>query len=162
MKILCSLGTHSQDFSRMAKAVDELAAQIPDVEFIVQTGITKYNFKYIKTYFDFCPKNQMNQMINEADILILQGGWGGIEEAVDLGKKCVVIPRIEGIEHIHNQEQLVKKMDDLGCIVGCFDEKNLKECVLKAIKMKVQPIIKGDATAFINEALNKWFNNKQQ
>ena len=42
--ILFSLGTHSQDFSRMAKAADDYAA-ITDEKVIVQTGYTKYDDK---------------------------------------------------------------------------------------------------------------------
>lgn len=157
MKILCSLGTHTQDFSRMAKAVDELAAVMIEADFTVQTGVTKYDFKYVKEHFDYCPKDRMNQLMDEADVLILQGGWGGMEEAVDMGKKCVVMPRIEGTEHIHDQEQLVRKMDSLGCIVGCFDENKLEECVRKAMVMEVKPIDKGSATETINNALASWF-----
>lgn len=157
MKILCSLGTHTQDFSRMAKAVDELAGRMTDVEFIVQTGVTRYDFKNVKDHFDYCPKERMAQLVDEADVLILQGGWGGMEEAVDSGKRCVVIPRIEGPEHVHDQEQLVRKMDALGCIIGCFDEKKLYSCVAKALTWEVKPLAKGDATEAINTALREWF-----
>ena len=157
MKILASLGTHTQDFSRMAKAVDELAGNHPEYEICVQMGVTKYIFKNKVRCFDYCPKDKMAQLIDDADLLILQGGWGGMEEAVDKGKRCVVIPRIEGPEHIHNQEQLVRKMDELGHVVGCFDEKQLDECVEKASQMVVKPIIKGDATKYINDALKNWF-----
>lgn len=157
MKILCSIGTHSQDFSRMAKAVDELAGRMTDVDFVVQTGVTRYNFQYVNNHFDFCPKERMERLMDEADVLILQGGWGGMEEAVDNGKRCVVIPRIEGPEHVHDQEQLVRKMDALGCVIGCFDEKELEACVHKAMKMEVKPLKKGDATEAINAALKEWF-----
>ena len=99
----------------------------------------------------------MAKLVDEADVLILQGGWGGMEEAVDCGKRCVVIPRIEGLEHVHNQEQLVRKMDALGCIIGCFDENELESCVEKALTMEVKPLKKGDATDSINAALKEWF-----
>lgn len=158
MKILGSLGTHTQDFSRMAKAIDELAGKHPEYEITVQTGVTKYEFKNKVDSFDYCPKDKMVQLMDEADVLILQGGWGGMEEAVDKGKRCVVMPRIEGPEHIHNQEQLVRKMDALGHVVGCFDERQLEDCVLRAIDLKVKPIQKGSATASINEALKAWFS----
>lgn len=157
MKILASLGTHTQDFSRMAKAVDDLAGKHPEYEITVQMGVTKYIFKNNVCSFDYCPKEQMVQLMDDADLLILQGGWGGMEEAVDKGKRCVVIPRIEGPEHIHNQEQLVRKMDELGHVVGCFDEKQLDVCVEQASSMDVKPIVKGDATKYINDALENWF-----
>lgn len=99
--------------------------------------------------------------MDEADILILQGGWGGIEEAIDKGKRCVVVPRIEGAEHIHNQEQLVRKLDKMRCIIGCFNEEQLGECIKRARQMKVKPLEKGDATVCINNALNEWFGYKK-
>lgn len=68
MKILCSLGTHTQDFSRMAKAVDELAGRMADVQFFVQTGVTRYDFKNVKVHFDFCPKESMVKLVEETDI----------------------------------------------------------------------------------------------
>ena len=80
--ILFSLGTHSQDFSRMAKAADEYAATT-DERIVVQTGYTQYEFTHVKEHFDFCPKEKMQQLMDEADILVLHGGWGGICEAVD-------------------------------------------------------------------------------
>lgn len=106
--ILFSLGTHSQDFSRMAKAADDYAA-ITDEEVIVQTGYTKYDFKHVKEHFDFCPKDKMEQFMDKANILVLQGGWGGICEAVDKGKRVVVLPRRNGVEHVHDQSQVAKK-----------------------------------------------------
>ena len=160
MKILCSLGTHTQDFSRLAHAVDELAGKT-DYEFTVQTGVTKYNFKYIQNHFDYCSKDKMNQLMDEADILFLHGGWGGIEYAIDKGKRCVGVPRIEGAEHIHNQEQLVRKLDKMRCIIGCFNEEQLGECIKRARQMKVKPLEKGDATVCINNALNEWFGYKK-
>ncbi len=157
MKILCCLGTHSQDFSRLARAIDEVAGMNPDFEITVQTGVTQYQFNYIKNHFDYCPKDKIIQLMDWSDVLVLQGGWGGIEEAVDKGKHCVVVPRIDGIEHIHNQEQLVRKLDSLGCIIGCFDITNLSDCIKKAVKMQVKPLQKGDATEIINAALRNWF-----
>lgn len=108
LMILFSLGTHSQDFSRMAKAADDYAA-ITDEEVIVQTGYTKYDFKHVKEHFDFCPKDKMEQFMDKANILVLQGGWGGICEAVDKGKRVVVLPRRNGVEHVHDQSQVAKK-----------------------------------------------------
>ncbi len=157
MKILCSLGTHTQDFSRLARAIDEVAGMCSNYDITVQTGVTKYDFQHITKHFDYCPKDKMEQLMEWADILVLQGGWGGIEEAVDKGKHCVVVPRIEGLEHIHNQEQLVRKLDSLGCIIGCFDVNTLAACIEKAKDMQVTPLQKGDATGIINASLKDWF-----
>lgn len=71
--IFASLGTMDMAFVRMAKAIDEWAATTQE-EVIVQTGYTHFNYRHAKA-FDFCTKDEMQQYIKSADILILQGGW---------------------------------------------------------------------------------------
>lgn len=154
--IVVSLGTHNQDFSRLAKAIDEFALTTTE-HIVVQTGFTKYNFKNIINTFDYCSKSEMDEYIKSADIVILQGGWGAIEEAIDLGKRIVAVPRIEGLEHVHNQEQLVRKLETLNCLIGCYDIKELPKCILKAKTYNFKKLKKGNAYETINLKLNEWF-----
>ncbi len=120
MNILFSLGTHTQDFTRMAMAAEEYASQHPEHSIVVQTGYTKYQIKGVKEQFDFCPKEKMASLMTWADVLVLQGGWGGMCEAVDMGKKTIIVPRINGPEHIHDQGQVTRKMESLGCVLGVY------------------------------------------
>ena len=99
-------------FRRMAKAVDEFASHC-DEEVIVQTGYTDYDYQHAHA-FKFCTKDEMQKYIADADILILQGGWGAISEAMEQRKRMVVMPRHDKTEHIHDQFQLVEKLDALG------------------------------------------------
>lgn len=155
--ILVTLGTHSQPFNRLAKGIDDYAA-ITDEQIIVQAGVADYKMVHVTKCFDYCPKDEMNGYMNEADLLVMQGGWGGMEEAIDLGKRIVAVPRIEGDEHIHNQEQLVRKLESLGCVVGCYDIKDLPVCIEKAKTYDFKPLKKGVATGIIAEALRQWFD----
>ena len=98
--IFASLGTMDMAFVRMAEAIDEWAATTQE-EVIVQTGYTHFNYRHAKA-FDFCTKDEMQQYIKSADILILQGGWGAISEAMEQKKRIVVIPRHDKTEHIHD------------------------------------------------------------
>lgn len=154
--ILFSLGTHSQDFSRMAKAADDYAATTNE-RIVVQTGYTRYSFANVKEHFDFCSKERMMSLMDEADILVLQGGWGGICEAVDKGKRVVVMPRINGVEHVHDQGQVVRKMEELGCVLGVYDAKDLAKVIEKARTFDFKPLKRGNPS-IICETLNKWFN----
>lgn len=156
--ILFSLGTHNQDFSRMAKAADNFAATT-DERIVVQTGYTKYEFKYVKEYFDFCPKEKMQELMDIADILVLQGGWGGICEAVDKGKRVVVMPRRNGLEHVHDQGQVVHKMEDLGCILGCYNENSLPQVIEKARTFQFKPLQRGNANIIANTLLKWYYTN---
>lgn len=153
--IFASLGTMDMPFTRMAKAVDEFASQC-DEEVIVQTGYTDFDYQYAHA-FKFCTKDEMQKFISDANILILQGGWGAISEAMDLHKKIVVIPRHDITEHIHDQFQLVEKLDSLSCVIAVRDEKNLAEAVEKAKRFDFKQIKKGNAGVLIRVALQKWF-----
>lgn len=153
--IFASLGTMDMPFTRMAKAVDDFAA-VSGEEVIVQTGYTDYPYKHAKA-FRFCTKDEMQDYISKASILILQGGWGAISEAMEMHKKIVVIPRYDKTEHIHDQFQLIRKLDSLGCVIGVFDEKDLPEAVKKAESFEFKQIERGNAEGIIREKLNQWF-----
>lgn len=153
--IFASLGTMNMPFLRMAKAVDDWVGTV-DEEVIVQTGYTRYEYKHAKA-FDFCTKEEMKEYIKRADVLILQGGWGAISEAMEMNKRIVVIPRHENTEHIHDQFQLVRKLDELGCVIGVFDEKDLPSKMEQARNFTFKHLTKGNAETLIRKTLNKWF-----
>lgn len=153
--IFASLGTMDMPFVRMAKAVDEWAATI-DEEVIVQTGYTDYPYKHVKA-FKFCTKDEMQEYIAKANILILQGGWGAISEAMEKNKRIVVIPRYDKTEHIHDQFQLIRKLDDLGCVIGVFDVNELPQAIDNAKSFDFKKIEKGNAENIIKQKLSEWF-----
>lgn len=153
--IFASLGTMDMPFVRMAKAVDEWAAATGE-EVVVQTGYTDYKYKNAKA-FKFCTKDEMQDYIRRADILILQGGWGAISEAMEQRKRIVVMPRHDKTEHIHDQFQLIRKLDELGCVIGCFDEKDLPAMIEKAGTFDFKQIEKGNAERLIQNKLEEWF-----
>ena len=154
--IFVSLGTMDMPFYRMAKAVDNWAATT-DEEIIVQTGYTDYEYKHIQNVFKFCTKDEMQNYIDKAEVLILQGGWGAISEAMEKRKRIVVMPRHDKSEHIHDQFQLIRKLDAIGCVVGVFDEKELPEKIESAYHFDFQQIQKGNAQPLIEQKLNEWF-----
>lgn len=155
--ILFCTGTNRQDFTRMVKAADDYA-QTTSERIIVQYGHTHYKFKNIKECFSFCSKDDMLGLMKEADVLVLQGGCGAICEAVKMGKRIVSIPRIDGVEHIHNQEQYVRKMEELGCVIGVYDIKDLSNAIEKAKTYSFKPIEKGQGPSIIKEILYDWFS----
>ena len=152
--IFASLGTMDMPFRRMAKAVDEFASHC-DEEVIVQTGYTDYDYQHAHA-FKFCTKDEMQKYIADADILILQGGWGAISEAMEQRKRMVVMPRHDKTEHIHDQFQLVEKLDALGCVIAVLDEKDLPEAIERAKLYDFKQIKKGNAENTIREALKNW------
>ena len=106
-------------FERMAYAIDEFAATV-DEEVVVQTGWTDYPYKHVRKVFKMCTKEEMEHYQATASLLIMQGGWGAIGESMEKGKRMVVIPRYDKTEHIHDQFQLVRKLDEIKVVVGIF------------------------------------------
>lgn len=142
-------------FVRMAEAVDKLASVI-DEEVIVQTGHTDYDYQYARA-FRFCTREQMQRYLHGARIVVLQGGWGAISEAMELGKPIVVMPRHNLTEHIHDQFQLARKLHELGCVIAVEDEKELINSVREAEHHIFARLPKGNAEAMIAAKLHEWF-----
>ena len=167
--IFVSLGTMDMPFERMAQAVDRLAATCEE-EVIVQTGWTDYAYKHVAKSFKMCTKDEMALYQKEASMLIMQGGWGAISEAMEKRKRIVIIPRYDGTEHIHDQFQLIKKLNEMGAVVGVFpsienpvdyknqyDETYDKLCVAveKARTFDFKQIEKGEAECMIRRKMKE-------
>lgn len=150
--IFASFGNSPVPFPRMAKAVDEYAMESGE-EVVVQSGKTEYPFKHC-TVHPFMDKTAFMNHLKSCEVAILQGGWGGMSEASDMGVKTVVIPRINGIEHHHDQEQLVRALEKEGIVLGCYDTKDLGTLIEKAKTYNFKRIIRGEAGRLINDFLN--------
>ena len=140
-------------FDRMAKAVDELAMNSSE-EILVQTGHTKYQFKYAKTV-RFMEHDELLETIKKSSLVILQGGWGTIAESISLGKIIISIPRRLGQECNHPQEEVVRHLENMGCLIGCYDENQLARLVEQARSFTPKPLPKGSA----KEVLTDFFDS---
>lgn len=101
----------------------------------------------------------MQKYSEEADIIVMQGGWGAMREAIDKKKKIIAVPRIEGLEHIHNQEQVVRKLESLGCVLGVYNIEDLEQTIEKAKIFDFKSLVRGNAN-ILKETLERWFNLK--
>ena len=150
--IFASFGNSPVPFLRMAQAVDNYAKESGE-DVVVQSGKTFYQFKYC-TVQPFMDKETFLKNLKTCQVAILQGGWGGMSEASDMGVRTVVIPRINGVEHHHDQEQLVRALEKEGVVLGCYDTDQLGSIILKAKTYKYKKIKRGDASKIISNFLN--------
>lgn len=155
--ILIIVGTHYQPFERLIKAGDEYASQTKE-KVVIQCGVSNYQCKFAK-HFKFCQKEEMKKLINEAEVIVMQGGWGAIREAIDMGKRVIAVPRIEGVEHVHNQEQIVRKLESQGNILAVYDIKELPKIIKKSKTFMFKPLEHGNAD-IIKKALDLWFSKE--
>lgn len=152
--ILVTVGTHSQPFDRLVIAADKYAATSKE-KIVIQKGCSTYKCKNAVS-FSFCSKEKMSNLIKQASIIVMQGGWGAMCEAIDKGKRVVAVPRIEGHEHIHDQKQVVVKLETLECVIGVYDIKDLPLAIEKARKYQFKKLVRGSAK-ILAETIDEWF-----
>lgn len=150
--IFVAFGNSPKPFNRLAEAVDDLAEKLEE-EVIVQNGYTHYSFRYCKC-IPFVNQFDYKKYLKNCSVAILQGGWGGVSEASDMGCRVVAVPRKKGLEHYHDQIQLIKKLEMEGICLGCYDTKGLLDIVNKARTYHFKPIFRGDASKIINSFIS--------
>lgn len=130
--IFVTVGTHEQQFNRLVKAVDDLVIDgVVDEPVYIQTGYSDYVPKKCD-YSGFLSFKQMNQLMQEADVVITHGGPSSFIESLAVGKVPVVVPRRQELgEHVNNHQvafvhQVAEKQK---LIIPCDDLKHLYEAI---------------------------------
>lgn len=140
-------------FTRMAEAIDKLGNTINE-PILVQYGNTNYTFRNVETV-KFLEHTDMIKTMQEASVVILQGGWGTISEAILLGKRIVSIPRKVGKECNHPQEEVVRYLEMAGCLLGCYDTTDLPQIVEYARNCDFKLLKRGSAAQIINDFISR-------
>jgi len=152
--ILVLLGTNPYSFSRLAKAVDGYSAQSGE-EVFIQLGHTRYlpaNAKYRR----FLSRGDLLEKINNADLVITQGGFGSIADCLRAGKKVVAVPRKPELhESPDRQEELVRELEKLGRLIGVYEIDKLPEAVHDAKTCK----FKKSNGHIISKLVNEFIKN---
>tara|TARA_B100000795_G_scaffold249968_1_gene217837 strand:+ start:448 stop:933 length:486 start_codon:yes stop_codon:yes gene_type:complete len=132
MIILCLTGTNPYPFDRLVTNVDiELG---PANNVIIQLGNSYYTPKHSKS-FNFCERDEIFKLINNADIVISQGGYGSMTDVLNFKKPLIAVPRYKDQnESQDNQKELVDYFAQKGYAIPCYKIENLKELVKKASK----------------------------
>jgi UDP-N-acetylglucosamine transferase subunit ALG13 len=132
--IFVLFGTNPYEFNRLAKAVEELAEKTTE-KIVVQLGHTTCKLKGIES-FDFVPRKRINELIAESSLVISQGGFGSMIDAIRAHKPLVAVPRSTGEakDGASGQTELVRKFESLGYLIGVYDIEDLAESVSRAKK----------------------------
>ena len=129
--IFITLGSQRFQFNRLLKAVDKLVenATITDKVF-AQIGYSDYNPQNYQ-FTRFLDRDEFAKIIEEADIVITQGGTGSIMEEVKKEKKVIAIPRrMKYGEHIDDHQlQVVRQFKDLNLICECDDAEKISDAL---------------------------------
>jgi len=102
--ILVTVGTHVRGFDRLVRKMDDIASKIEE-EVIIQIGNTEYKPTHAK-YFQFKSYQEMEQLINEARVIVCHGGAGTILLALKQGKTVISVPRLKEYNEVLVDHQL--------------------------------------------------------
>lgn len=129
--ILVLLGTQNNSFYRL---LEEIQKNIDNgnikEKVIVQKGYTKFESKDMTTYTQL-PSDELEKLIDKANIVITHGGVGSIITAIEKNKKVIAVPRLKKYkEHVNDHQlDIIKSFDEKGYIIGLDSVQNLEEAL---------------------------------
>lgn len=131
--ILVLLGTQNNSFHRLLEEVQKnIENKKIKEEVIVQKGYTKFESKDMKMYTEI-PIDELNNLIDKADLIITHGGVGSIISSIKKDKKVIAVPRLEKYkEHVNDhQKDIVETFNQAGYIIGIESVEQLGEALDK-------------------------------
>ncbi len=121
MKVLVSLGTQKQQFTRILRLIEN-SDELKCAEILVQAGHTKYKSDRMNI-IEFMNQEGFNIALNDADIVICHGGVGTIFSALKSGKKVLAVPRLAKYdEHVDDHQlEICRELQKEGYILYLND-----------------------------------------
>ncbi len=165
--ILVTLGTQDKSFERLLKAIDKEIEKgnIKD-KVLVQAGYTKYKSKNMEI-FKTVSNDRLEELMDEASLIITHGGVGSILTALKHNKKVIAAPRLSKYnEHTNDhQKQIIEEFGRLGYIIPLKDLTKLDKMLIKSKIFKPKEFksnndkFKELITDYIEESNHtSWFN----
>ena len=127
--IFVTVGTDTHDFSRLVKAMDDIAQKR---KVVMQIGHTQFRPQHAK-WFSFESNAAIDVLYRDADIIVTHGGAGSIIRSLKEGKIPVVVPRLRMYgEHVNDhQRDLARSLSAKGKVVIVEDVATLAKSVRK-------------------------------
>lgn len=127
MIILCLVGTNPYSFDRLVSYVDKTLG--PNHDVIIQLGNTSFSPNH-SDFFKYRKRSDIINLINKADIVITQGGFGSMRDVLSCNKNLIAVPRlIELNECQDDQKELVDYYASKNYLVACNDVKNINNII---------------------------------
>lgn len=103
--IFVTVGTHEQQFDRLIKKIDQLVAEeIISEKVVQQTGYSTYIPQYTE-YRNFYDFEAMENLKDNANIVITHGGPSTFMSVLSKGKSPIVVPRqYKYGEHVNDHQ----------------------------------------------------------
>jgi len=130
MKILVTVGTTA--FDNLIRAADEQLSQNHELIFQISEG----NYKPSDhQYFEFT--DDIESYYLDADLIISHGGAGTIYRILELGKKLIIVPNLDRVDH--HQLDICKFMQKNKHAVVCMELEQLTQVAEEIENMTFVP-----------------------
>jgi UDP-N-acetylglucosamine transferase subunit ALG13 len=136
MSTFVSLGNSKNSMRRLVDAVDLLAAHngIP-LPVVVQSGHTTGEWQSIDVR-PFLPMASYEQAIEDAGLVIMQAGGGGVLLAIRAGKVPVLVPRCAAENEVIDDHQIdnARNLERTGKVVVAYQIAELPAAIANALE----------------------------
>ena len=129
-RIFVTVGTKMQ-FDRLLREMDILLGEGRiKAKVKAQIGVSGYRPSHYE-YFDFSDRESICDLMEEADIVVAHGGVGSVTDALRLGNRVVVVPRLKAFGEGYDDHQLefVREMEKRGLILPVYDIGGLEDAI---------------------------------
>lgn len=141
--ILVLLGTHELPFTRLLKEVERLKLEgfLMD-EIIVQNGNTHFETDVL-TLKPFVSYEEMEQLVEQARLIITHAGSGSIISGLKKGKVIIAAPRLAkyGEHNDDHQLELAQVFEEQNHILVWRDHEKLENKIMEAKHFQPKPFI---------------------
>lgn len=125
------VGTGPDSFDRLVKPLDELVGN-RGWDVFVQLGHTRCEPVHCR-FERFVERDTLMRMVEEAELVITQGGYGSIRDALRYDKPIVAVPRYPSLhEAPDHQDEMVRAMEQQGYLIGVYDVAHLEAAIERA------------------------------
>lgn len=138
--ILVTLGTQDQKMYRILDMLEH--SNIKDKIVVQAGGSSDYKSDKMEI-IKFVSMDEMDKLLDEADIVITHGGSGSILSAIKKGKKVLAIPRLSKYhEHINDhQTEIVSEYVKEGYILDIKEDDNIDDRIKDIKKFKSKKFV---------------------
>jgi len=131
------LGTNPYPFvrlmDRVIKWVEETGERV-----VVQSGNTPVTNDKIEAH-PFMDHSRILSLMQEADVVITQGGFGGLQDCIRVGARTIAVPRmVELGESTDDQIEIVNALAEENLIIPLYDVEELADAIELAKNMNIE------------------------
>ena len=129
-----TVGTDHHRFDRLMDWLENWQAKHPEaVDWIVQHGASRPMRD--ATGFALKPRPELLELLRTADLVVTQGGPGGIMDARECGKLPIVVPRLARLDEVVDDHQVAfaRQLAATGMAVTAQSESELHAVLDRAL-----------------------------